>query len=190
MPGKLSGPNTHWKADPQALRKAAEGAVFLTLAIVVGIYGIHLFFRTSEAARRKVCRDNLQVIGISLQMYAQDYDGKLPPGGNSFALKMYRYIPEIRYLICPSDDLMQTRMRKKQQQQVRISYSYNPPPGRHADALYDATGTPLVWDRLGGIPAGAHEQGGNILYADGHARWRPAEIWAAADWPVWTRVNR
>ena len=37
--------------------------------------------RAREQARRAVCINNLKQIGLAITMYAQDYDGGLPPAG-------------------------------------------------------------------------------------------------------------
>jgi prepilin-type processing-associated H-X9-DG protein len=38
-----------------------------------------MFFTAREAARRRVCINNLRQIGMALQMYAADHGGRLPP---------------------------------------------------------------------------------------------------------------
>ncbi|MCM8821893.1 MAG: DUF1559 domain-containing protein [Candidatus Omnitrophica bacterium] len=53
--------------------------VVATIAIL-GAMLLPVFSRARENARRTVCLNNLKQIGLATHMYAQDFDGYLPPG--------------------------------------------------------------------------------------------------------------
>lgn len=183
-PASLPAGKRLWWQNPQALRKASEGAVFVGLVLIIGLYGSRVFFSTTEVARRRSCAANLRTIGLALQMYAQDYNDRLPPTEGDFSRRMLHHLPEVRYFICPSDDLERVVGRAKPKRvRVTISYAYRAPGRTHLDLLPDPTVVPLLWDYDGGVPAGAHRDGGNVLYADGHVRWRPIRFWSAANSP-------
>ncbi|MDH7568381.1 MAG: DUF1559 domain-containing protein [Armatimonadota bacterium] len=172
-----------WWADPTALRRAAEGVVFLFLLIILGVYGSAVYFRTTETARRRTCANNLRLLGMSLQMYSADFDGMLPPGGPNFVRQVFNYIPHMGVLLCPSDDQVRPTTRQRARHQVNVSYVYQAPTPLDLDAIPDTTRVALAWDRDGGVASSAHGQGGNVLYADGHTRWRPMVLWPAANQP-------
>lgn len=188
LPGKLPIARQSWWADPQALRKAAEGAVFVMLVLIIGFYGSAVFFRSTEAARRKSCRDNLHNIGMALQMYAQDHDSLGPPADCDFGRVMLKggYL-EARQTICPSDDLARFESRKRlrtgESRRIPISYTYHPPVMSAIDHVDNPSATPFLWDRNAGVPKSAHVQGGNVLYADGRVHWVPINYWTGYDNP-------
>lgn len=184
LPGKLVAHPLRWWENPQALRRVAEGAVFIFLVLIIGIFGSQIYLGTTETARRRVCAANLRQIGLALQMYMNDYDGLVPPSGGDFVWQTYRYLPGIRYVICPSDEQVEPTPRRGQRPRVAISYTYQAPPGLRLDLLPNPASFPTAWDRNGGVPTGAHRQGGNVLYADGHTRWRPMHLWSGADLPT------
>lgn len=64
-----------------------KGFTLIELLVVVAIISIlgamllPVFSQARENARRTVCLNNLKQIGLGTHMYAQDYDGYLPPQG-------------------------------------------------------------------------------------------------------------
>jgi len=182
LPGKLPIAKAPWWADPQALRRATEGAVLLLFVALLVLFGGTLYVRVTELACRRSCRGNLHAIAIALQLYSQDHDGCLPPPEGDFARQMFTYVPGIQILQCPSDDLVRVA-RRSQRLQVPISYTYQGPTAANVDLSLDASSTVVAWDRDGGIPRGAHQQGGNLLFLDSHTRWWPRDLWVAADRP-------
>ena len=61
-----------------------EGFTFVELLVVIAILAIlaailfPVFGRARENARRAACQSNLKQIGLGLQMYVQDFDGRVP----------------------------------------------------------------------------------------------------------------
>jgi len=62
-----------------------RGFTLIELLVVIAIIAIlaailfPVFARAREKARQASCQSNLKQIGLAMQMYAQDYDEKLPP---------------------------------------------------------------------------------------------------------------
>ncbi len=65
--------------------RTGQGFSLIELLVVIAIIGIlcaisfPMIFTTREAARRRVCMNNLRQIGMAVQMYAMDHGGRTPP---------------------------------------------------------------------------------------------------------------
>ena len=68
--------------------KRNKGFTLIELLVVIAIIAIlsslilPVLSRAREQARRAVCMSNLRQIGIATFLYADDYDGRVPTGGN------------------------------------------------------------------------------------------------------------
>jgi len=184
LPGKLAEPEP-WDSQSQARRQTAQGVVFLALLVVIGYYGTQVWLRGTEAANRKSCRGNLHALCLSLEMYQQDHDGRYPLPDADLAWALRPYTEGTSCLLCPSDDLARPVIRRQRvvRRAVSVSYTYLPPSGMNPEMQVDVGQTPMLWDYYGGIPTGAHRQGGNVAYLDGHVRWRPLYLWNSANQP-------
>jgi prepilin-type N-terminal cleavage/methylation domain-containing protein len=156
-----------------------------------------------ESANRAVCLSNLHTLSEALVMYSQVNRGCLPnddlPGGdwweyNSGDIAMVNFHKEFikvpRTFWCPSDvNIAPTDIVTAQftvANSARTSYDfyslywpYEYPPlltKMHSQA-------PLAWDVDGGIKRGTSQfrnhkaHAGNVVYADTHGEWIPAELW-------------
>lgn len=73
-------------------------SIIATLAAIL----FPVFARARERARRSTCASNLSQVGMALNAYAHDYDGRFPAQDNEFA-PLHRYILNIDVFYCPSD---------------------------------------------------------------------------------------
>ena len=149
------------------------GCISLALAIVL----VPVFLEAKEKARQKSCLTNVKSISAALQMYAADYDDRLPPGPNWMtATNMYfGGKSDDRSLIngvfhCPSSPssfgyAFNTTASVAERKSVRNS--------ARLPLIFDsAPGTRNASDTLTSLPKpGRHRKGNIIGYADGHARW-------------------
>lgn len=80
--------------------------VVLVCAVMMGLcaIGFSVGARVKEQGRRQVCTSNFRQIGLSLQMYAQDYEsGNAAPALPGALADLYpRYITDNRLFLCPN----------------------------------------------------------------------------------------
>ena len=89
------------------------GFTLIELLVVIAIISIlasilfPVFARARENARRASCTSNMKQIALGWLMYAQDYDGKLGPYGETMT-RVFPYIKGQQVFICPSSGLTRT----------------------------------------------------------------------------------
>lgn len=94
--------------NPQSAICNRRAFVLLEFLVVIAIISIivaillPVFGRARDAARRTTCQNNLQQIGSSLNLYAQDYQGWLPPHDNRL-WPVQPYIKSTSVFMCPCD---------------------------------------------------------------------------------------
>jgi len=85
------------------------GFTMVELLTVISIIAIlasilfPVFARAREKTRQMACRGNLHQIGMALQMYARDFDGRLPAEHNNLRVLMLPYVNGVTVFRCPSD---------------------------------------------------------------------------------------
>lgn len=109
------------RKSPSHLKRRAFAAGFtlVELLVVIAIIAIlaailfPVFARARENARRASCTSNLKQIGLGLQMYIQDYDGRVPICADNTTLTpdddwgywwitLFKYTKNDQVFICPS----------------------------------------------------------------------------------------
>lgn len=94
---------------------ARRGFTLIELLVVTAIISIlaavlfPVFSRVKENARRVTCQSNLKQLGLGIQQYIADYDGRIPPQQLGIDPKLYAwptmilpYIKNAQVFACPS----------------------------------------------------------------------------------------
>ena len=174
--------------------------VIAIIAILAAIL-FPVFAKAREKARQASCLSNLKQIGIAIMSYAQDYDERYNYGtylvnglDNWWPHQLYPYIKNSQLFKCPSGHSsgMGGVAFGVGGAAIDTSYGWNvylnslamaqlTAPADVVCAL-DTNGGTQIWDpthvwtpgnvadRIGG--SGWHNEGCNIVYADGHAKWQ------------------
>ncbi|MCD6360485.1 MAG: prepilin-type N-terminal cleavage/methylation domain-containing protein [Armatimonadetes bacterium] len=184
-------------------RSLSRGFTLIELLVVIAIIAIlaailfPVFAKAREKARQTSCLSNVKQIGLSMMMYAEDYDECYMTVNHSTGYDwfppLYPYVKNRQIFRCPSyragssepatDYLLNglfahgTSMAQIQEpaQQIciaeraaNLSYTgYHPWPDDHSS-----------WDDLSAYSAlesyiakDRHNDGANYGFADGHAKW-------------------
>ncbi len=180
-----------------------RGFTLIELLVVIAIIAIlaailfPVFARAREKARQTSCLSNLKQIGLGFMMYVQDYDERFMPEYNFFdgmvwynsgkatwqittygnyQPVIYPYVKNDQVFMCPSST------RTDPAEQFNYDYAMNTwlhnrkladiPYPAHLLMCGDST---YEWiDRAARIYA-RHNQGANLCFADGHAKWRSGQ---------------
>jgi prepilin-type N-terminal cleavage/methylation domain-containing protein/prepilin-type processing-associated H-X9-DG protein len=162
-----------------------ELLVVIAIIAILAALLLPVVGRAKEKGRSAACLSNLRQVGISLQLYVQDHENKLPvmydalvstssvPVTNSQATidqVLSNYLGAARILLCPSD-------KKDLFTQTKSSYAWNSlVNGQDADRLtvlsfdFDPHQIPLVFDKEAFHSTAGTGRGVNYLYADGHIK--------------------
>lgn len=168
--------------------------LLIVLALMV-ILTVMMWGFTSEShqhAAQRACRQNLEKIYVALQIYANDFGGKLPENTNAtrseepLSLLVPRYTADTSIFICPGSKdsplpsgvsftnrkisyayYMGQRLGDAQQA-LMSDWQVNTLPKKAGDLAFSATGKP---------PGNNHyKYGGNFLFCDGHTELTPPEL--------------
>ena len=113
------------------------------------------------AKRSGQCLSNLMQLGLTIQLYAEDNEGKLPPVSSwREALLPYANYDEHR-LVCPT---------------TKKPYVFNDAlASRNINQITDPGKVPVAWDALIHDKHGPLHPGLHVLFLDGHAQWLPED---------------
>lgn len=158
----------------------SPGFTLIELLVVVAIIALLVSIllpslnNAKEQARRVVCASGLRSIGLTVIMYASDWDDTPPRLGPSYvyyedgAYSSYnfgplcldgKYIPDTHVLFCPTTPL-DTYDKQDPDGTKRSSYLY-----RHV-GVFEESSKAMVCDRFD-YQLCWHEKGWNVAYQDG-----------------------
>ncbi len=93
-----------------------------------------VFANARDAARRTSCRSNMKQLGVSMQMYVQDYDETYPPA-ESWDNALQPYTKNAEPWTCPT------------RPQTSPGYAYNDWLSRRTiDTIENPAGTPVIFE--------------------------------------------
>jgi hypothetical protein len=155
------------------------GGLFILLLAGVAMMGAMLFpvfSQARERARQAVCLSNLKQMSLAMQMYAQDYDDRLPRRVD-WMDALGPYIKAEPVFHCPS---------VQAEGQTSYGYAFNSalagqkrsklPRLARTPALYDSSDLSRnASDPVTSLPNPPRHLGNIIGYADGHVS-RPAPV--------------
>ena len=168
--------------------------LLVTLALMIVIITLMWGFgsESRQHAAQRACRQNLEKIYLALQIYANDFSGRLPAITNAqtseapLSLLVPRYSVDTSIFICPGgkDSALPSGVSFANR---KISYAYylgqrlgdaqsplmsdwqiNTQPKRAGDFVFSTTGKPPGNNH--------HKYGGNFLFCDGHAEMTPPQL--------------
>ena len=130
------------------IRRRCGGFTLIELLVVIAIIAILMAIlmpalqKVKEQGRRVICANDLKQIGLSLNMYGSDNDGRLPLNESSNWLWDISYSTtdyimatggDRKTFYCPSDPT------KKPEMAIVWQYSQNPPLGTDSDSVIEPT---------------------------------------------------
>jgi prepilin-type processing-associated H-X9-DG protein/prepilin-type N-terminal cleavage/methylation domain-containing protein len=197
--GQSGRARVNWRRGVgQGMPSAQSGFSLIELLVVLALMIVIITMmwgfgsESRQNAAQRACRQNLEKIYVSLQIYANDFSGRLPANTNAQSSEevldvlVPRYSAETSIFICPGgkDSPLPSGMSFANR---KISYAYymgqrlgdaqqplmsdrqiNTLPKLAGDFAFSATGKP---------PGNNHyKYGGNFLFCDGHVELTPPQI--------------
>lgn len=155
-----------------------RGFTLIELTVVISIIAIlaailfPVFAQAREAARKSTCQSNLNQIGMALQMYARDWNGKLPAREHDFSPLVTPYVNSLAVFYCPSDSPVYPS-RPRSTVTGALAGSVTLPPGPFFTSYQYRGGLSL--DDRGDQPVAGdyhflHSTTAMVLFLDGHVR--------------------
>ena len=170
--------------------------VIAIIAILAAIL-FPVFAKAREKARQSSCLSNIKQLALATMQYAQDYDETLPfYGGTPLMTPQTRiqpYLKNLQIWVCPSASAVygiywdgnagwpptifgprgSYGWNNRFINGVRLAQLQTPAEtGMWADSVITTSGTyTILWENNLYRTAAPHNEGGNMGFADGHAKW-------------------
>ena len=170
-----------------------KGFTLIELLVVIAIIAIlaailfPVFARAREKARQTSCLNNLKQIVLGGQMYAQDYDerwhiyrvGSYAAPNDMWYVHIQPYIKNTQIWICPSRDAGSYNYGVNYSHACGQPLAKMPSPAEmlaYCDNANHLAGCPYSGHGLGvaytpNLNPAPHNDGINVAFIDGHAKW-------------------
>jgi prepilin-type processing-associated H-X9-DG protein/prepilin-type N-terminal cleavage/methylation domain-containing protein len=169
-----------------------ELMIVLFLMVALGFMMFGFGSESRQHHQQKLCEENLLKIYVAMQIYANDFGGKLPEKTNAATSEevldelVPRYTADTSIFICPGGRDSQIPAGESFLKR-KISYAYY--MGRRLDNAQDALMSDrqvntqpkkpgdFIFSTTGHSPGNNHHKyGGNILFCDGHVDMSPPQL--------------
>ena len=200
----------HWRPDGRGFTLVELLVVIGIIALLIALL-FPVFSKARESANRTKCLSNLRTIGQAMFVYANNNRDRLPNGNDPYTWSddaaanwvMKNFADDVsagRVFRCPSDrnegdpEVIETALQNEPRS-ARISYEFYSLfwASAYGPKMAMLKGqAPVAWDLDGGprdakLPGTGDENhgpsGGNVLFSDGHAEWKPTLDWEEESWP-------
>ena len=144
----------------------------LTMLFIVGAILFPVFARARPKACSNNCLSNVKQLMLGQLMYASDNHDQFPPA-QDWAWREMPYVKNEQIFACPNE----TKPRKYGAAPHQLSYTMNLAANEaRQSSLAAPAELPVIFDGTevcGGVGAAAfrHNDGVNVGFADGHAKW-------------------
>jgi prepilin-type N-terminal cleavage/methylation domain-containing protein len=178
-----------WRRNPAATAGFSLIELLITLALMLILTTMMYGFGSArhQRSQKQLCADNLQKIYLALQIYANDFDGRLPQNTNAVTSEevldelVPRYTADTSIFICPGgrdsqipsgEPLIKNKISYAYYMGYQLNPSQSPPqfvlmsdrqvntePKRAGEIVFSPDGKPPGNNH--------HKYGGNFLFSDG-----------------------
>ena len=161
---------------------ARAGCLVPLLLLIAILYPV--FEHGRGVSNSFACLTNVKFLAIAGEMYAEDYNGRLPPAPQ-WMDATFPYVKDYQVYSCPvvSENQPSQDAHSPVPKNAHFGYSFNPVYScRKTGSFTNPTGAPLIYDStylfwnaagpLNTLPnPGRHHGGNNIGFVNGHVHW-------------------